>query len=320
MTVVHPKDDTLVFPYVRETLESPEIMLEKVYDEFMQNKQDFNPKTCTLYRVYERDHLIDSVSSHFTEHIRVRCPSGKKPTYVQSWKNMDPEKIREFTVTDDLREYIRKEYGAYECQYFHAGLCIRLYLGFNPVRGPIKIIDPSAGWGCRMLTAIACGDHVSEYVGYDPNPELREPFQRIMSEMDKDKKCSFHNIPFETAPVKVGYYDLGVTSPPYFNLETYSNDPSQSVNTETTKYHDWINKFYIPYLYNLERAIKDNGRIIIYVSNFSINKEFINLADKTLEIYSKHPNVKHIKTGYLRRSDQDRFPRPFFIFHVNKQN
>lgn len=318
MAITHPKDTSLLFPYVKDYLEDPKIILDKLYEEFYNDSQDFNSKTCTLYRVYERDHYIDAVSSHFTEHIRVLCKSGNNPTLVSAWKNLSPDKIREFKSTDDLRVYLQKEYNARECNYFHAGLCIRLYLGFNDTRNPIKIIDPSAGWGCRMLTAIACGDQVSEYVGYDPNKDLAESFKKIMEEMDIYKKCQFHNIEFEKAPVKVGYYDLGITSPPYFDLEIYSEDVTQSVNKETLKYKDWIDKFYIPYLYNLERAIKNNGKIILYVSNFYHNKEFINLADKTLEIYENHPNVYHMQTGFLRRSDKDRNPRPFFIFKVTK--
>lgn len=314
--ITHPEDPKLVFPYVRETLDSPETMLKNIYEEYMENKQDYDPQSMTLYRVYERDHTIDAVSSHFTEHIRVQCSSGTKPTLVQVWKSLSPEKIKEFKDTDSLRQYMFNEYKAGECNYFHAGLCIRLYLEYNLTRHPIKIIDPSAGWGCRMLTAIACGDHVSEYVGYDPNPDLALPYKQIMETLDHDKKCSFYNIPFETAPVKVGYFDLGVTSPPYFDLEIYSKDKNQSFNPSTSRYDRWIESFYRPYLHNLVRAIKNGGRIIIYVSNFRLRGQLINLADDTLKIYEIHPHTKLINIGYLKHTKEDRFPRPFYIFDV----
>lgn len=317
--IVHPKDSTLNFPFIKYILESPEIILEKLYDEYFNNKQDFKYETCTLYRVYERDYFIDAVSSHFTEHIRAECKTLNKPNFVSVWKSLTPEVIKSFKSQNELRDFIYNEYNARECNYFSAGLCIRLYLGFNKKRHPIKIIDPSSGWGCRMLTAIACGDHVSEYTGYDVNKKLIEPYNKIIEKLDKDKKCSFHITPFETAHVKVEYYDLGVTSPPYFDLENYSDDESQSVNSQRKTYEEWITTFYIPYLYNLARSIKNDGRIILYVSNYRNMGKLIPLGDDTLKIYNSHPYVKYFKTGYLRQNDKDKFPRPFFIFDVSRK-
>lgn len=322
MTLVHPQDPTLKYPFVKDILDPPEKILPRIFNEFFQGKQDYDSKTHTLYRPYEESFMLDAVSSHFTEHIRVNCRSGRKPTYPEIWRSLDPAVIRQYPDVDDLREYIRRQ-GGRECMYFHAGLCIRLYLGFNDDRKPVKIIDPSAGWGCRMLTAIAAGDYVSQYDGYDPNKNLIEPYKKIMDRLDSTHKCRFFCEPFQHAEVLKGYYDLGVTSPPYFDLEEYSTDPSQSVADGSRTYQSWLENFYIPYLTNLRSAIRPGGKIIIYVSDYSDKGKPIYLAKDTVSILTKKiskPCVLEIE-GQLRThkrtdSPSKKYPRPFFVFRV----
>ena len=112
---------------------------------------------------------------------------------------MDPAKISSFKTADDLRSYMLYQMGAKECNFFNPALCMRLYLGYNRTRGPIKVLDPSAGWGDRMITAIACGDLVAEYHGYDPNADLKEAYQEIIDRLDTYKKCKYYIQPFQDA-------------------------------------------------------------------------------------------------------------------------
>lgn len=314
----HPEDSTLTFPYVKDTLPSPEKMISDLFYEYTLGKQDYDLENNILYRPYEENFIRDAVSSHFTEHVRVNCISNKKPTLVKAWESMSPSQIRKFKTTDELRMYLFKTYKAGECNYFHAGLCIRLYLGFNDSRKPIKIIDPSAGWGCRMITAIACGDYVSQYDGYDPNPNLAIPFGNIMRTLDHKNKCRFFSQPFETAEVPKQYYDLGVTSPPYFDLEIYNDNSTQSISNGKNNYERWIEEFYVPYLKNLHYSIRPGGKIIIYISNYSSDGKLIDLEKQTLDILLKRiGNVKLSLKGELRNDrGYVRFPRPFFVFEV----
>ena len=82
--------------------------------------------------------------------------------------------------------------------------------------------------------------------------------------------------------IKPGYFDLAMTSPPYFNLEVYSEDSDQSYNANTRDYDSWKDQFYIPYLKNMVQGVKVGGRVILYVSNYKdIDGKFIPLADDT---------------------------------------
>lgn len=321
--ISHPLDKDLFFPYVKDDLDPPEQMMQSLIDEYLTGGQEYKTigKTSTLTRLYEHSYQIDSISSHFTEEVRVLCHQNEKPNYVEVWKSMSPDEIRRHETTDSLRLAIAKAGGA-ECAFFSPALCIRFYLDFSPMRSPIKIIDPSAGWGDRMISAIAVGDAVAEYDGYDPNPDLKIPFERMMKRLDLTGKCRFFNIPFEDAPVRVGYYDLGVTSPPYFDLEIYERrgKPSRQSIAKYHTYPEWVNKFYSPYLWNFRRAIRPGGRIIIYVSTYRDRKgNEIDLERTTMEIFREMRDVSLFAKGYLSTKKGPRaYPRPFFIFDIHR--
>lgn len=324
--IVHPKDSSLKFPFVRETLEPPHIMIKNLFFEYYLNKQDYDYTNNILYRPYEEYYKIDAVSCHFTEHIRVQDRLNKKPTLVEIWKSLEPDFIRSFedkaNPIDELRIYMFSKYKAGECNYFSAGLCIRLYLGFNDSRKPVKILDPSGGWGCRMLTAIACGDLVSQYDCYDPREDLREPYQKIIDTLDFQKKCRFFIQPFETAEVPYGYYDLAVTSPPYFDLEVYGKGKDQSIAKGRNTYSLWLENFYYPYLKNTAFAVRSGGKIVIYISDYrDTNGKLIDLEKATLDILLKRVcGIKLVTKGEYRpqhRTDPTpKFARPFFVFEV----
>lgn len=314
---VHPKDSSLRFPFVRDILAPPEKLVRDLYIEFESGSQDYDPRANALSRFYDKYWKLDSISNHFTEHVRVKCRISGKPTMVEVWRSLEPDVIRSFRTVEEARSKLLYEYGAGQCNPFSPALALRMYLGYNRTRDPVRVIDPSAGWGDRMIAAIAAGDFVAEYHGYDPNEDLREPYAALMNQLDHTKKCRFFCEPFEKADVKRNYYDLGVTSPPYFDLEDYSEAKTQSISGDRKNYPRWLKEFYEPYLNNLVAAIKPGGKIIIYVSDFTTpDRQLIDLARRTQVILGKE--CKLLKKGELRTSaGNGRRPynsRPFFIF------
>lgn len=312
---IHPQDPSLKYPFVKNELRDPKILIDELFSEFINGKQDYDPVKNIFYRDYLKSWQIDSISCHYTENVRVKCSQNKKPTYVQIWKSLSPEILRGFKTVDEAREYMRTKKGGAECGYFHPSLALRLYLGFNDSRLPIKVIDPSAGWGDRMIAAIAAGDYISQYDGYDPNKDLIEPYKRIIADLDYSKKCTIFTEPFEKANVPKDYYDVGMTSPPYFDLEIYSEDTSQSVSGDKINYPTWLNTFYEPYLLNLAYAVKPGGKVIVYVSDYTTpEKKTIDLEYQTNRILKTR--CKFIKKGEYKSLPDNgkKHGRPFFIF------
>ena len=118
------------------------------------------------------------------------------------------------------------------------------------------VLDPCAGWGGRMLGALASG---AEYHAFEPNRETHYNLLRLaeyLNVMDRVNiicddflNVKSHNIP------KV---DLVLTSPPYWDLEVYDDDPKQSIQ-QFSSYKEWIKGFIIPAVdYSIDH-LKQNG-------------------------------------------------------------
>jgi hypothetical protein len=131
------------------------------------------------------------------------------------------------------------------------------------------VLDPSAGWGDRLLGAAASG--VEIYHGIDPNSNLKLPFDSMISflirETDiKENQYKLLIEDFLNVRIKENYYDTILTSPPYFNFEFYSDDPEQ-VHNQFTDFDDWIANFVIPYIDKCKKSLKKGGICCFYIIN-----------------------------------------------------
>lgn len=105
---------------------------------------------------------------------------------------------------------------------------------------PERVLDPCAGWGGRMLGAVSYGAH---YTAFEPNTTTYNNLNKIVDFLgihdrvtlicDDARNMSHYNIP------KV---DLVLTSPPYFDLEVYAHEDTQSIKNMDT-YQEWADGF-----------------------------------------------------------------------------
>lgn len=83
-----------------------------------------------------------------------------------------------------------------------------------------KVLDFTAGWGGRMLGAINLG---IEYTGIDTNTNLKHGYDKMIEMFDCGDKCKM----LWKSALEVDYskldYDFVLTSPPYEDIELYSN-------------------------------------------------------------------------------------------------
>ena len=63
-------------------------------------------------------------------------------------------------------------------------------------------------------------------------------------------------------------YDLVFTSPPFFDLEVYENEKSQSISKFNTL-EKWKQNFLIPAMEKSVSALEMNGHLVIYVSDYT---------------------------------------------------
>jgi hypothetical protein len=108
-----------------------------------------------------------------------------------------------------------------------------------------KILDPCAGWGGRMIGAASIG---AEYHGFEPARKTCKGL-RMLGQFLKSFKNGFSYkiecVPFEDAILGGKTYDVAFTSPPYYDTEIYSDEPTNSCNRYAT-FDDWCKGFYFP--------------------------------------------------------------------------
>jgi hypothetical protein len=167
---------------------------------------------------------------------------------------------------------------------------------------PLHIYDSSAGWGGRILGAMASRKK-THYIGTDPNPDnfiselgisryeyvakfyndncvddFSETFTKFFEvekqgntyELFQDgSELIQHNPKYQKYKGKL---DLAFTSPPYFNREQYSQDENQSFKAYG-EYEDWRQNFLRPTLTTIYEYMKNDRYILWNIADIKIGKD-----------------------------------------------
>lgn len=127
------------------------------------------------------------------------------------------------------------------------------------------LFDPCAGWGGRMLGTVASG---WEYIGCDPNTHTYTNLRRMSDFLGIQDWVTLYNSPAETFGFGLQQeVDVVLTSPPYFNLENYSNDITQSYN-KFSMYDEWASDWLQPLLHKSLSILSPQGLSAWNVMNF----------------------------------------------------
>ena len=146
-----------------------------------------------------------------------------------------------------------------------------------------NVLDISAGWGSRMLGTL-CLPHV-KYTGIEPCVKTFAQLVEIAKTL-KLKNVNLINARAEDviSTLDDASYDVALTSPPYYNLEIYSHEDTQS--SSHTTYKDWVKYFLKPVVKGVLKKLKHNGKSIWNVKNFKTDNTY-NLFDDVVMIHQK---------------------------------
>ena len=151
--------------------------------------------------------------------------------------------------------------------------------------GAKRVLDPCAGWGGRMLGTIAAG---AEYVAFEPNTETYEGLLNLSKFLGiQDKVRIIKDSALEMDKYDIGEFDLILTSPPYFDLEVYSHEDTQSIKGCDT-YSIWVNNFLKPLIELSISHMKVDGWSCWNVHNVGKMK----MIDDVKEIHNGFNNQK----------------------------
>lgn len=151
--------------------------------------------------------------------------------------------------------------------------------------GAKRVLDPCAGWGGRMLGCVAAG---AEYVAFEPNTETYEGLLKLIKFLGIDDKVRIiKDSALEMDKYDIGEFDLILTSPPYFDLEVYSHEDTQSIKGCDT-YKMWVNKFLKPLIELSLSHMKEYGWSCWNVHNVGNMK----MIDDVRDIHKDYTNQK----------------------------
>ena len=159
------------------------------------------------------------------------------------------------------------------------------YLADKDKLKDVRVLDVCAGWGGRMIGAKSAGGLKVHYTGIDPCAKTYAALRAIRDELGLTN-VTLINKPAEVAlQQSLGTYDIALTSPPYYNLELYSDEPTQSVSGPNAGYQAWLNTFLSPVIQGVIRlGVKYS---CWSVKNFKTDKKY-DLLDDVVRIHGEH--------------------------------
>lgn len=153
------------------------------------------------------------------------------------------------------------------------------------------VLDFCSGYGGRMVGF--WGSNCKKYIGIDPNSELVTPYENLkrwLYKIDPQEKIVEMN---KSTAEDFNYneeVDLIFTSPPYFNLERYSKEETQSW-IKYKEIGDWKEKFLFTTLRKASKCLKKGGYIIINICDSESHPE-LRICDDMMDVLVKELGMK----------------------------
>jgi tRNA1(Val) A37 N6-methylase TrmN6 len=128
------------------------------------------------------------------------------------------------------------------------------------------IWDMSCGWGGRLLGFLS-SSNTKHYIGTEPSTRTYKGLLQMSKEFDYiNKKIDIYKQGSEEYLPNKSSLDLCFTSPPYFDTEKYSDEPTQSYIKYPTQ-DEWVNGFLRKTIENCYYGLKEGGYMLYNIAN-----------------------------------------------------
>lgn len=173
-----------------------------------------------------------------------------------------------------------------------------VYERFCPKGG--VILDPCAGFGGRMLGALSSKNNY-RYVACDPNTEtmyhLHQLGEYIETVTDREDSYELHCVGSEDFRGPANSVDFAFTSPPYFDLEVYSDEPTQCYN-KFPELNAWLDGYVRATIKNIAYMLKPGRVYAINIADFNCGSTLVKYVDEWIRI-STEEGMPLYDTVYL---------------------
>jgi hypothetical protein len=242
----------------------------------------FNSKHHALISSVEDYRGINMLSDMFNEPARMDCRVRDHETPREYF---EAHKVDMNSYTPlEFREIIQRN--TTECTTFRPWVISCFAKWFNAP----KVIDSSAGWGDRLIGAIA-SPFIKEYHAWDPNPAVHVGYNAIRKFFRVNaKKYPTICCPFEDAVVEENAFDMLFSSPPFFDKEEYvpasaaAEAAAQSMSRFRTE-REWYDGFLKVLLQKGVYSIKSGGHFCLYIDRTRPTEQYMAWMFADLEAF-----------------------------------
>lgn len=145
-----------------------------------------------------------------------------------------------------------------------------VYERFCPKGG--TIYDFCSGFGGRMLGALSSKNKY-KYVGTDPCTETMYHLHQLGDYIEmvtgREDSYELHCLGSEDFRGPANSIDFAFSSPPYFNLEVYSDEPTQCYN-KFPKLEDWLDGYVRETIKNIYHMLKPGHFYAVNIADFKV--------------------------------------------------
>ena len=275
----------------------PDKMKNRVIEKYMD-------KYVLIEENWRRNEELNNVTDYFTEQCRVKCKFAKHDSPYTFWAKHRQE-FSNITNINQIRDSIY--YKTKLCSNFRISVAMTILKLFSAK----KWLDISAGWGDRLIAAIAHG--VELYCGVDPNDCLHPGYNKIINMLvseNERKNYILINDGFETAKLPDEQFDLVFSSPPFFDLEIYSQAEGDSL-VRYNSVEKWYNDFLMVALRKAYDHLAIGGNMVLYMGE-GIHTNYVSRMIRELSQMMRYAGVI-----YYYYPDKYQ-PRSFYVWHKQK--
>jgi hypothetical protein len=228
-------------------------------DKSKQKTSKAGTTTVDFFTFTERLHTVGNKGMSFFDFLE-QLPTLKKKKYVQ---NMIAYYHTHHPTIPPMKMWYRifsMYFGS--INVFRPAMSMFLYtLPGAPPPSQLHILDPTMGWGGRLLGAVAT--QVASYTGIDINHKLKPCYTKMVAFLKKQSSTTDIRLHFTDA-VHFSYrtlpsYNMVLTSPPYFDIETYSGMKQYGSKEK------WKDEFYRPLFCETMKYLSPGGLYILNV-------------------------------------------------------
>ncbi len=222
-----------------------------------------------------------------------------------------------------MRKILKTRDGVRSVVNFKPTISKFIYSNYCPENG--KVLDPCAGYSGRLAGCIASNKNLL-YHGIDPNGKTAVGNMKmanffstqydVLGERIYKYRFRFDmGMAEETMPGIEEKYDLIFTSPPYWNVEVYSENRDQSCNNYNS-YNKWLNDFLWVIVDESKRILKNDGYLILNVKNtekYKIADDLCAYCKKDWKL-EKTYHMRLANSSYSRKVGDTFHTEPIFVW------